>query len=107
MLTPIYVISFILSLVVVDRQQRQWRLSQHAHRPQAFWERWFSSPEPYQESQGTWRPHYSWKRRGVAKMQINDVLEMRGRVAVAIAVWSMIALIGSAYAMRRIYFWFY
>lgn len=105
-LSPLYVISFIFSLLVVERQQRQWRLSQHAQQPQTLWERWFSSPEPYQENQGTrWRYHYSWKRRGVAKIQIRDVFEVRSRVALVIAVWSTICLVGFAYALRQTYIW--
>lgn len=93
---------------MVERQQRQWRLSQHAPQPQTLWERCFSSPEPYQEAPGTkWTPHYSWKRRGVAKLQINDVFEMRGRVAICMAFWGILILLGSAYATRRMYFWLF
>ncbi|CZT18179.1 uncharacterized protein RCC_04019 [Ramularia collo-cygni] len=108
LLTPIYVVSFIFSLTVVERQQRQWRLSQHARQPQTVWERWFSSSEPYQQAPGTtWAPHYSWRRRGVAKLQINDVFEIRDRVAICTAIWTILALIGSAYATRWVYFWLF
>lgn len=55
-------VSFLLSLVVVDRQQRAWRLSQHAPHPDSFWSRfslwtWIHDPEPYQDPQDTTWQH--------------------------------------------------
>jgi hypothetical protein len=99
-------ISFLLSLLVVDRQQRQWRLSQHAPGSDtSLWSRWWS-PEPYQQAVGSaWRPQYSWRRRGIAKLQLNDVFAVRGRVLVALALWTAVGLLVTAYAIRQMYFW--
>lgn len=58
-LTPVLMVSFLLSISFVDHQQRAWRLSQHYLAPAS----WFSSisiwswidPEPYQDPQdSTW-----------------------------------------------------
>jgi hypothetical protein len=99
-------LSVLLSLLVVDRQQRQWRLSQHAPVSEtSLWSRWWS-PEPYQHQPGTpWRPQYSWRRRGVAKLQMNDVFAVRGRVVAAMALWSGLGLLVTAWAFRQVYFW--
>ncbi|KAF2168926.1 hypothetical protein M409DRAFT_52910 [Zasmidium cellare ATCC 36951] len=107
-LTPINVISFILSLLVVERQQRQWRLSQHAPRHEAStWAQFgFHNPEPYQEStETTWHPRLSWKRRGIAKQQMRDVFDMRGRVILALVAWTLLGIVAVAYAFRRMYQW--
>ncbi|SMR55181.1 unnamed protein product [Zymoseptoria tritici ST99CH_1A5] len=107
-MTPVYVISFILSLRLVERQHREWRLAQHAPGAEAssLWSRWWSSPEPYQQTPATqWRPQYSWRRRGIAKMQMNDVFAVRSRVVVALAFWTALGLLVTAYAIRHIYFW--
>ncbi|KAL9528428.1 hypothetical protein SMMN14_07452 [Sphaerulina musiva] len=116
--TPISVISFILSLFLIERQQRQWRyqqqlqlqVQQQQQNPttaQSQSGRWLlSGPEPYQESpETTWHPRLSWRRRGIAKMQISDVLEMKGRVAVALAVWMAVAVGVCAYGIRWLWGW--
>ena len=105
--TPISVISFILSLFVVERQHRQWRHQQnHASPSQAQSGRWLSSPEPYQDAKGaTWHPRLSLRRRGIAKMHMHDVLEMKGRVVLGIAVWMAIGVLAIAYGARRMYCW--
>ncbi|KAI5358444.1 hypothetical protein Slin15195_G108930 [Septoria linicola] len=104
--TPLSVISFILSLLVVERQQRQWRYQNHAQPSQATSGSWFTSPEPYQDASGaTWHPRLSWRRRGIAKVQINEVLEMRGRVVLSIVVWMALGLLALAYGSRRLYSW--
>lgn len=107
-LTPINMISFILSLFLVDRQQRQWRLSQHAPpKASSFWLQFgFQNPEPYQDSIGTtWHPHLSWRRRGVAKAQMSNVFDMRGRVIVALVAWTLVGFLAVAYVVRRMYHW--
>ncbi|CAK3845584.1 fe-containing alcohol [Lecanosticta acicola] len=107
-LTPISVISFILSLCIVEREQRQWRLSQHAPSPNpSSWSQFGRrSPEPYQHSEGsTWHPHLSWHRRGVAKSQLDSVFEMRSRVLVALAAWTLLGFLAVFYASRRMYNW--
>ena len=102
--------SFLVSLFVIERQQRQWRLSQHAP-PQesSAWSQFgMQSPEPYQESRGTtWHPRLSWRRRKVAKAELANVFEMRGRVVVALVIWTLVGFVAIAYAARRMYQWFF
>jgi len=126
-LTPINMITLILSLFVVDHQQRQWRQSQHTSGSEPLWSRlahgsWLN-PEPYQVSRDTtWqsdRPSTSthvpdstfrgWytrkKHRAMARMELTDALDMRGRVMIALAAWSVLGLCVIAYTMRRLYVW--
>ena len=122
-------ISFVLSLVVVDTQDRQWRLSQHASSQEPIWFRlthWsWLSPQPYQDSDGTWKHHDSataaqsppdtafsgWytrkKHRAVAKMEMSDAFEMRGRVIAALLAWGCLGVFGIVYATRRLYGWMF
>ena len=116
-------ISFILSLVVIDHQQRQWRLSQHNSGSNSLWSRLTHlpglNPEPYQNSpDSTWKHNENaasdntfrgWytrkKHRAVAKMEVNDAFEMRGRLMVALAVWASIGIFGLIYAVKGMYGW--
>jgi len=134
-LMPISMISFILSLFVVDARQRQWRLSQHSSSPPpaSRWARLSSwlDPEPYPESRdhdhdrqqtggrpsAAAPPHHQhdsgafagWYKhtmqKTMAKLEITDAFEMRGRVLVALSAWLIIGLIATVYALRRVYFW--
>ena len=120
-------VSFLVSLFVVDRQQRQWRLSQHSSGSDSIWFRlthWsLANPEPYQDfTDATWKHKGSaaaqsypetvfngWytrkKHRAVAKMEITDAFEMRGRVIAALLTWSILGVLALAYAGRRMYGW--
>lgn len=126
-LAPINMVTFIISLFLVDRQQRQWRLSQHASGPEGGWHRlsvWTRGPEPYQDSRsGNWghkaaahRPSparagsfHGWyarkKHRAVAKLELNDALEMRGRVLVALVAWFLIGVMLLYTVTSRTYGW--
>lgn len=108
-LTPVYLVAFIISLFVVDNQQRQWRLSQHVNSTGSSWLRYpFASSEPYQDVPGAkWMPHFSWKRRQIAKAEIGDVLEMSPRVIVVLVAWCVLGLLALAFAVRRVYFWIF
>lgn len=116
-------ISFIFSLVLIDRQQRRWRLSQHSgSEATAGWSRAWLDPEPYQASPGPGQAseraasekesanaYSGWytrkKKRAMARMEISDAFEMRGRVVVALVVWSGLVLWGTAYVLRCMYGW--
>ncbi|EME39606.1 hypothetical protein DOTSEDRAFT_75303 [Dothistroma septosporum NZE10] len=108
-LTPLNVISFIVSLFVVERQQRQWRLSQHAPPPQesSAWSQFgLRNPEPYQEARATtWHPRLSWRRRKVAEAELANVFQMRGPVVVALVTWTVVGFVAIAYAARSMYQW--
>ena len=122
-------VAFILALFVVDHQQRSWRLSQHVSGSQSIWDRltqWsLLGPEPYQDpDSATWqhksgaadRPSpqrtgsfHGWyahkKHRAMAKLQIGDAFEMRGRVLLALIAWSVLGILAVSYATRRAYSW--
>ena len=110
--------------MMVDQQQRQWRMSQHASEPESLWHRithWnWLHPEPYQNPKdGTWghtvnasgqTPDFSGfytrkKHRAMAKMELSDAFEMRGRVIAALLVWTLVCAGGLTYAGRRMYGW--
>ncbi|KAK4898811.1 hypothetical protein LTR27_003542 [Elasticomyces elasticus] len=113
-LTPISMISLLLSLVLVGERQKQWRLST----PVSLWARlshWRS--EPYQDSQvrghggapgadGSFSGWYIRKKhRALAKLELNEALELRGRVLLALLAWFIFGLFGFMYAVRRFYGW--
>lgn len=122
MLAPINMISFLLSLLVVDHQERRWRLSQHASGSDRFrtyfsWGAWLD-PEPYQDA----HDHKSapvagdtsfngWyrrkKHRAMAKLEFNDAFDMRGRVLVALLAWCLLVGCAIVYAVRRMYTWIF
>lgn len=128
-LAPLNMITFIISLVLVDEQQRQWRLSQHAPSSPPAWRRFAhwsgSQPEPYQDSDTSeWsqragassRPasqransFQGWyarkKKRAIAKLEIGDALDMRGRVLVALIAWAVLGALALYYALRQVYKW--
>jgi hypothetical protein len=118
-------VTFIVSLFLVDRQNRQWRLSQHASSPQPAWRAHWSyfHPEPYQDADssawghssssrpearhsGTFQGWFARKKKGaIARLEIADALEMRGRVAVALFAWTVLGVLALSYAMRLVYIW--
>lgn len=122
MLTPINMISFLLSLFLIDHSERQWRLSQHATKPSTIWARF--DPQPYQARDATWRhssasparhatdhSYTGWYRykldRAMTKLEINDAFEMRGRVIVALLAWSLLGVLSIVYVVRHVYLWVY
>jgi hypothetical protein len=118
-------VTFIISLFLIDRQNRHWRLSQHASSPKPAWRTHWSSfhPEPYQDADssawvhstssrpeprrtGSFQGWYARKKKGaIAKLEIGDALEMRGRVALALFAWSFLGVVAFSYATRLVYIW--
>jgi hypothetical protein len=118
-------VTFIVSLFLVDRQNRQWRLSQHASSPKPAWGTQWSKlhPEPYQNASssawghssssrpeprriGSFQGWYARRKKGaLAKLEIGDAFEMRGRVAVALFAWTVLGVLAFSYAMRLVYIW--
>jgi hypothetical protein len=108
-------ISFILSLFLVERQERARRSSEHPGANQSLWststlQRWLD-PEPYQDpSDTTWQdadgisgdvPHpkkKAWfmrkKHREISRMQVTEALEMRGTILVLLLVCGCVGLVG-------------
>ncbi|KAM0722051.1 hypothetical protein Q7P37_002977 [Cladosporium fusiforme] len=128
-LTPLNMVTFIISLILVDEQERRWRLSQRADSA-SFWHRfthWSESHwEPYQDagtsawghrSQPAVEPaghhptssfsswHYRRKKGAIARLEVGDALDMRGRVLVALIAWALLGTLALYYAMRHGYNW--
>jgi hypothetical protein len=111
-MTPLITVSFILSLVLVERRDRTWRVSEHATARNSIWSgaflRNWLDPEPYQDpTDSTWQHSENtdtgnqpiagavpqpgrnrWftrkKHRKMAKMQLGDAFEMRGAVMISL-----------------------
>ena len=108
-------ITFILSLSLVDYRHRQWRLSQHASSDQATFWSWFHRA-PFQDADGTWKHNDKTvfqnpanavlkKHRAVTKMEVNDAVDIRGRVLAAIVLWSAVLIFVLYFATKRLYGW--
>lgn len=111
-------ITLVVSLFLADWQQRRWRLSRHAARSSSLWHRltaWLD-PEPYiYTREGTdgvgWqqraddRPPIRKKHRALARLEISDALEMRGRVLAALFAWSSVVVLVLAYLLKHAYQW--
>lgn len=129
MLTPLNMVSFVLSLFVVDHQQRQWRLSQHDSGSKTIWARltqlsWLD-PQPYQDSRdSTWQRdttapastpigpdtvYAGWygrkKHRAMAKLEIGDAFDMRKSVVIVLLAWAVLGALLLTYIARRMYGW--
>ena len=122
-------VTFIISLFLVDQQQAQWRLSQRASTTPTWRSNWpYFHAEPYQDSgTSTWghkkssssssdRPavqrtgsYQGWyarkKKRAIAKLEIGDAWEMRSRVLVALIAWTVLGSLALFYEARRVYSW--
>jgi hypothetical protein len=121
-------ITFIISLFLVDQQQAKWRLSQRASTTPAWRSHWpYFHAEPYQDSgtsewghkksnsssgrpaaqrTGSFQGWYARKKKGaIAKLEIGDALEMRGRVLVALIAWTVLGCLALYYAASRLYNW--
>ncbi|KAK3069738.1 hypothetical protein LTR53_011695 [Teratosphaeriaceae sp. CCFEE 6253] len=105
-------VTLLLSLFLVSQKERQWRLSQHATNPASLWAA--LGPEPYQDppdykggsSDGSFAGWYRKKKhRAMAKLELHDALEMRGRVLIGLLAWVAFVLLGSLCIVRRLYGW--
>lgn len=124
--TPFLMISFLLSLLYVDREQRLWRVAQHRDSDVSLWNKlsiwsWFD-PQPYQEpSDTTWqhgvpsshapmptRP--AWfnrkKHRKMFSMEFHDALQIRGRVMIFMIVWLAILIALCFWTAQRLFSWY-
>ncbi|RMX75274.1 hypothetical protein D0869_11784 [Hortaea werneckii] len=57
------------------------------------------------ENGGDQPPSLLADHRAMAKMELSDAFEMRGRVLLAIIAWMLLVLFGVAYSMKRVYAW--
>lgn len=131
-LTPLTMVSFILSLFIVDHQQRAWRISQHqSDSSSSLWYKishlsWLD-PEPYQDSRdSTWKTQsagqsnqhappsndkQSWYgrkfHRTMAKLEIGDAFEMKERIMLAVVFWALFAMMVFAWCIRLLYGWLF
>ncbi|EMC91117.1 hypothetical protein BAUCODRAFT_315151 [Baudoinia panamericana UAMH 10762] len=109
-LTPLNMIALLLSLLLADEKARQWRLSQRSSGMNTpHWSVFSSARSPYEQpselnrDSGTW--YYRKTHRAVAKLELADALDMRGRVFVALLAWSAIMLCAVVYTLRQLYNW--
>jgi hypothetical protein len=125
-ISPLLAASFIVSLFLVQRRDRAWRVSQHSSNANAhasFWSRWID-PEPYQESSkatnsgdGTTEndpmkendKSKSWfikkKHRKTAKYMIEDAWDRTGTVEVLIIGAAVVVVTGTAWGLKILYAW--
>jgi len=121
-LTPVIFTSFLLSLLVVNRRYRAWRVSEHPPASTSFWSRislrnWLD-PEPYQSpADSTWRraqdsnEHVSqsqrekWftqkKHRKIARLEIGDAFDLSKKVMVFVGSIFVVGALGVAWAAKE------
>jgi hypothetical protein len=122
-MTPLVFTSFILSLLLVDRRYRTWRLSEHPPPNSTFWSRislrsWLD-PEPYQDpTDTTWQnssddnkghvPHPNrakWfmqkKHRKVTRLEVSEAFDMSGRVMVFVGSLLVMGVLGLGWAANQ------
>jgi len=125
-LTPVLMVSFLFSLCYVDHRQRAWRTAQQdplIH--SSVWSRisaWtWLDPEPYQSPDNTsWGyrqdstpgvsvPQPAWitrkKHRKMARLEVTDAFQMRGRVMFFTAVWLCLGIACASWMIRKLYGW--
>ncbi|KAI9695773.1 MAG: hypothetical protein M1820_008445 [Bogoriella megaspora] len=116
-LSPLLFTSFLLSLFLVDRDNRAYRVSQHSsassffHRilPSEWWD-----PEPYEtgnhgSNRGADERKKPWyikkKHRQVAKLEVTDAFELRTRVLFVMIVGMLTVIITGALGLKKVYQW--
>jgi len=125
--TPLLMISFLLSLLYVDREQRLWRLAQRGESSASLWTRlsvWrWIDPQPYQDpSDTTWQhtvaspqssnivPTPAWstrkKHRKIFSMEFQDALQIRGRVMIYMVFWLISGIMLLVWTTRRLFNWY-
>lgn len=112
LLGPITMISFLLSLCLVERRQRHWRYTQH-HMDGGAERSRFATPDPYQspstdhkgsllggEFQG-W--YYRKQHRAVAKMNIEAAFDLSGRLVLVTTACLCLVLGIVGWGLRLLY----
>lgn len=90
-LTPLNVVSFILSLMFMAERHYGGKSTKS---------------DPNQEVTGSaWHPRWSWRKRKNAKMRIDEALEMKNRIVLSIVLWAVLGLVACVYGARRLYTW--
>ena len=108
--------SFLLSLFLVNRRDRQRRAAAHpsasASLTSYFSPRAWLGPEPYQDPASTaWRRHAGgqanekgWfltkKHRAMTQLEVGDALEMRGSVIKGMVAAAVVLVVGVVVAIR-------
>jgi len=128
-ISPLIFVSFIVSLFLVERQDRSRRVAEHPPTNNTFWSRISFShlldPEPYQDPQdSTWRhakpngasvqdnkgdvPHPDKKRwfrhkkhRKMAKLEFSDAFELRGTVMMCLVGLFIFGALSIGWAVKR------
>lgn len=122
-LTPLLFASFVISLFLVDRRNRAYRLAEHPPSRASSWRTYFSprqwlDPQPYQNpANSTWEAHGSdgddepdrgkqWvvgkKHRNVARLEFSEAFEMRGKIMVALGVGWTLGILALLWSAKRL-----
>jgi hypothetical protein len=124
-MTPLIVVSFVLSLVFVEHRNRARRVSAGNYNSDSWvtsFRNWLD-PEPYQDpsnsspwrqpadsvsdKQGTHSENHRWfarkKHRKMAKLQLTDALEMRGSVMIFVLGCFVAGVLAVGWAVKRIF----
>lgn len=122
-------ISFLLSLCLVNQQERAWRVSQHDNGAGSWLSKWFNA-EPYQRDEdSTWHNstptddsssihgqhgnsplpavdsriyHTNKKHRKIAKLQLGDAFAMQNKVTFLLLAWALVALLGIVWVLHKL-----
>lgn len=130
---PLFFVSFLLSLSYVDRQNRSYRVSQHAQSSPTLWSRftlrlsnWWD-PEPYQDPRdGKWKSgrntgasndgnvpqkREKWfarkNQRKMANLELRDAFEMVDRMKAFVAGVFVVGTLGVGWGLKKVWERFY
>ena len=119
-LSPLLFTSFLLSLFLVDRNNRAYRVSERLSSPatvsalsRVFPSKWWD-PEPYPTSDiaingAAYQKKQPWyikkKHRRVAKLEVTEAFELRTSVILGLIIGMLTVLIGGALGLKMIYDW--
>lgn len=120
LVSPLLMTSFVLSLFLVNRRDRQRRAAAHPSPSSAsaslasyFSPRAWLDPEPYQDPASTaWRrradaraDEKGWfltkKHRAMTRLEVGDALEMRGSVIKGMVAAAVVLVVGAVVADRK------
>ena len=123
-LTPMLMVSFLLSLFYVDHQQRTWRVAQssqghNSSRWNLFSLRTWLDPEPYRDpTNSTWgrtrdfvhpadQNSSVWsirkKHRKTMNLEFSKAFEMRGRVTGILTVFCLLGFLCAFWTLKKLY----
>ena len=123
--SPLRLITFLISLCITTEGERVWRTSQHEDGT-GLWLTRLLNAEPYQHP-----PDSSWhdvdnladrsslkpavdkrqwfthkKHRRMARLRVGEAFAIQQKVGVMLFIWALVALLCIAWVMRKLVLWF-